>query len=164
MHPLTSSCFLLLVLGRLSLLSLPDLLGTGLPSLWSPPFPLHILALIPLLFCQGAALTHLDSLPLYDLVLWTNGSVPSLFGKDGSGVLANCTLCGTEATLSFSAGPVRSSFFATACAILQALCWSHRLVHGNGIPMEIPWEMSHGVGWDGTARIAFPMGNAWDSS
>ena len=21
-----------------------------------------------------------------------------------------------------------------------------------------PWEMSHGMGWDGTARIAFPMG------
>jgi len=23
-----------------------------------------------------------------------------------------------------------------------------RLVHGNGIPMGIPWETSHGMGWD----------------
>ena len=77
---------------------------------------------------QGAALAHLDSLPPHDLVLWTDGSVP--FGKGGSGVLANCSLCGTEATLSFSAGPVCSSFSAEACAILHALCWSrqHQLV------------------------------------
>ena len=32
-------------------------------------------------------------------------------------------LCGTEATLSFSAGPVCSSFSAEACAILHVLCW-----------------------------------------
>ena len=72
---------------------------------------------------QGAALAHLDSLPPHNLVLWTDGSVPFPFGKGGSGVLANCPLCGTEATLSFSAGPVRSSFSAEACAILHALCW-----------------------------------------
>ena len=59
---------------------------------------------------QGAALAHLDSLPPHDLVFWTDGSVPFPFGKSGSGVLANCSLCGTEATLSFSAGPVCSSF------------------------------------------------------
>ena len=73
---------------------------------------------------QSAALAHLDSLPPHDLVLWTDGSVPFPFSKDGSVVLANCFLCGTEATLSFSAGPVSSSFSAEACAILQALCWS----------------------------------------
>ena len=38
---------------------------------------------------QGAALTNLDSLTSYDLVLWTNGSVPFPFGKRGSGVPAN---------------------------------------------------------------------------
>ena len=32
-------------------------------------------------------------------MLWTDGSF--LFGKGGSGVLANCSLCGTEATLLF---------------------------------------------------------------
>ena len=73
---------------------------------------------------QGAALAHLDSLPPHDLVLWTDGSFP--FGKGGSGFLANCPLCGTEATLSFSAGPVCSSFSAEACAILHALCWSRQ--------------------------------------
>ena len=81
---------------------------------------------------QGAALAHLDSLPTHDLVLWTDGSVPFPFGKGGSGVLANCSLCGTEATLSFSAGPVCSSFSAEACAILHALCWSrqhHKVCH-----------------------------------
>ena len=53
-----------------------------------------------------------------------DGSVPFLFGKDGSGILANCFLCGIEATFFFLAGPVCSSFSAKACAILHALCWS----------------------------------------
>ena len=38
------------------------------------------------------------------------GSVPYSFGKDGSGVLAICSLYGIETTLSYSAGPVCSSF------------------------------------------------------
>ena len=80
----------------------------------------------PPLSRQGAALAHLDSLPPHDLVLWTDGSVPFPFGKGGSGVLANCSLCGTEATLSVSAGPVCSSFSAEACAIVYALCWSRQ--------------------------------------
>ena len=73
---------------------------------------------------QGAALAHFDSIPPYDLVLWTDSSVPFLLGKNGFGILANCSLCDTEATLSFSAGLVRSSFSTKACAIKQALCWS----------------------------------------
>ena len=80
----------------------------------------------PPLSRQGAALAHLDSLSTHDLVLWTDGSVPFPFGKGGSGVLANCSLCGIEATLSFSAGPVCSSFSTEACAILYALCWSRQ--------------------------------------
>ena len=59
-------------------------------------------------------------------MLWTDGSVPFPSGKDGSGVLANCSLYGTEAILFCSAGPVCSSFSAEACAILQALCWSRQ--------------------------------------
>ena len=85
---------------------------------------------------QGAALAHLDSLPPHDLVLWTDGSVSFPFGKGGSGVLANCSLCGTEATLSFSAGPVCSSFSAKACTILHALCWSrqhHKVCHFSSL-------------------------------
>ena len=80
----------------------------------------------PPLSRQGAALAHLDSLPPHDLVLWTDGSFPFPFGEGGSGVLVNCSLCGTEATLSFSAGPLFSSFSAEACAILHALCWSRQ--------------------------------------
>ena len=72
------------------------------------------------LFCQGMAFAHLDSLPPHDLVIWTDGSVPFSFGKGGSGVLANCSLCGTEITAFFR----QASFSAEACAILQALCWS----------------------------------------
>ena len=135
LRPLTHSCFLLLLLGKLFLLALPLLLEICLPSLWSPPFPFHALALISL-SRQGAALAHLDSLSPHDLVLRTDGSVPFPFGKGesgvfpfgkvGSGVLANCSLCGIEATLSFSAGPVCSSFFAEACAIVHALCWSRQ--------------------------------------
>ena len=121
MRPLTRSSFLLLVLGRLFLLALPVLLGICLSSRWSPPFPLHALALIPLSLAKVRR-----SLPHHDLVLWTDDSVSYPFGKGGSGVLANCSLCGTEATLSFSAGPVCSSFFAEACAILHALCWSRQ--------------------------------------
>ena len=75
---------------------------------------------------QGAALAHLNSFPTHDLVLWTAGSVPFPFGKGGSGVLANCSLCGTEAIFLFSAGPVCSSVSAEACAILHVLCWSRR--------------------------------------
>ena len=123
MRPLTRSCLLLLVLGRLFLLVLRFLLGICLRSLWSPLFPLHALALIHL-SRQGAALAHLDSLLPHDLVLWTDGSVS--FGKGDSSVLANCCLCGTEGTLSFSAGPVCSSFSAEAHAILYALCWSRQ--------------------------------------
>ena len=84
------------------------------------------------LSCQGTALAHLAFLPPHDLVLWTDGSVPFPFGKGGFCILANCSLCGTEATLSFSAGPVCSSFSAEGCAILHALCWSrqhHQVCH-----------------------------------
>ena len=80
----------------------------------------------PLLSRQGTALTHLDSLPPHDLVLWTDDSVPFPFGKGGSDILANCSFCGTEATLSFLAGPVCSSFSAEASVILHALCWSRQ--------------------------------------
>ena len=65
-------------------------------------------------------------LPPHDLVLWTDGSVPSPLGKGSSGVLANCSFCGTETTLSFPADPVCSNFSTDACAILQALCWSRQ--------------------------------------
>ena len=108
------------------MLGLLLLLGIFLRSPWSLPFPLHALALIILPLAKERLLPTLDSLLPHDLVLWTDGSVPFPFGKGGSGVLANCSLCDTEATLSFSAGPVCSSFSTEACAILHALCWSRQ--------------------------------------
>ena len=67
MRPLTRSCFLLLVLGRLFLLAL---LGICLPSPWSPPFPLHALALIPLTL---AKVQLLPTLTLSPLMIWYSG-------------------------------------------------------------------------------------------
>ena len=48
MRPLTRSCFLLLFLGRLFLLTFLLLLENCLLSLWSPPFSLHAPVPIPL--------------------------------------------------------------------------------------------------------------------
>ena len=79
-----------------------------------------------LLSRQSVGLAHLDSLPPHNVVISTDGSAPFPFDKGGLGVLANCFLCGTEATLSFSAGPLCSCLSAEACAILQALCWSRQ--------------------------------------
>ena len=60
------------------------------------------------------------------LAIWADGSVPFPFAKGDSDIIANYSLCGTEATLSYSASPVCSSFSAEACAILQALRWSRQ--------------------------------------
>ena len=61
LHPLTRSCFLLLVLERLFLLALPFLLGICLPSRSSPLFPLHALALIPLVLAATNFLIFLQT-------------------------------------------------------------------------------------------------------
>ena len=94
------------------------------------PFPLDAPALI-LPFLAKVRLSLTLTFSLLDLMVWTDGFVPFLFGK-GFGVLANCSLCGTEATLSFSAGPEYFSSFAEACAILQAYCWSTTFGLGPG--------------------------------
>ena len=105
---------------REALACLPPLFGICLPSLWSPPFLLHSFTLI-------SSLVEVQlSLPPHDLILRSDSSVPFPFDKGSSDILANCFLCGTEATLFFSAGPVCSSFSAKACAILHALCWSRQ--------------------------------------
>ena len=83
--------------------------------------PLRFLYLAKVRLSLTLILSHLTI-----LVIWTDGSVPFAFGKDGFGVLANYSLCGTEITLSFSAGPLRSSFSAEACVSLHALCWSRQ--------------------------------------
>ena len=60
---------------------LTHLFETCLPSQYSPLFLLHAVVLIHPHFGQGAALVHLDSLPLHNLVLWKDGSVRFPFGK-----------------------------------------------------------------------------------
>ena len=89
----------------------------GVP-LCSLPFPLHALALILL------SLTKVPVSPTLRFGTLDCGSFP--FGKGGYGILADCSHCGIEATVSFSADPVCSSFSAGACAILEALCWSRQ--------------------------------------
>ena len=126
MRPFTRSCFLLPFLGRLFLLAIPFLLGACLLSLWCPLFFPHALSLI---FLFLAKVQRLLTWTLSLLMIWYSGQTALFFfpfGKDGSGVLANFSHCGTEATLSFSAGSVCSSFSAEACAILHALCWSRQ--------------------------------------
>ena len=70
MRPLSRSCFLLLVLGRLFLLALPFLLGICLRSPWSSPFPLHALFLIPL---SPAKVRLSPTLTLSHLMIWCSG-------------------------------------------------------------------------------------------
>ena len=90
-----------------------------------PSFPLYAPALATS-FLPRCGTRHLDSLPSHDLVIWTDGSVFFLSGKSGSGVLANCSFCGPEATFFHLVGSVCSSLSAEARAILQALCWSRQ--------------------------------------
>ena len=52
------------------MLALPFFLGICLPSLWSPPFPLHALALIPLSF---AKMRLSPTLTLSPLMIWCSG-------------------------------------------------------------------------------------------
>ena len=76
------------------MLALLFLLGTPPPllSLWSSPSSFYTLALISLVLAKvWLSLTSALS-PPYNLVLWTNGSVPFPFGKGGSDVLAGCSL------------------------------------------------------------------------
>ena len=70
MRPLTRSCFHLFVLGRLLLLALRFLLGICLRSRWSPPFPLHVPALILL---SLAKVRLSPTLTLSPLMIWCSG-------------------------------------------------------------------------------------------
>ena len=70
MRPLTRSCFLLLLLGRLFLLALPFLFGICISSLRSPPFPLYALTLISL---SLAKVRLSPTLTLSPLTIWYSG-------------------------------------------------------------------------------------------
>ena len=62
-------------------------------------------------------------------MIWYSGQTALFLFLSARRLRRSCqllSLCGTEATVSFSAGPVCSSFSAEACAILHALCWSRQ--------------------------------------
>ena len=61
--------------------------------------------------------------PPSDIQVWTDGSVPSLFSPGGAGVYATCSKCNTSHSLSFSSGPIASSFTAETFALKQGLAW-----------------------------------------
>ena len=73
-----------------------------------------------------SASSRLSSLPPCNIQGWTDGSVPSLFG---AGVYVTCFKCNTSNSLSFSTGPLASSFTAETFALKQGLDWctSHLL-------------------------------------
>ena len=99
-----------------------------------PPFPpwstIHFTVSPFIPDCTGSstarlqiALNRLSSLPPSDIQVWTDGSVPSLFGPGGAGVYATCSKCNTSHSLSFSSGPIASSFTAETFALKQGLAW-----------------------------------------
>ena len=55
--------------------------------------------------------------------VWTDDSVPFLFGSGGAGVYVTCSKCNTSNSLSFSTGPIASSFTAETFARKQGLDW-----------------------------------------
>ena len=77
-----------------------------------------------------SASNRLSSLPPSDIKVWTVGSVPSLFGPGGAGVYVTCSKCNTSYFLSFSTGPIASSFTAVTFALKKGLDWctSHFMV------------------------------------
>ena len=111
----------------------PFLLGICLPSRSSPPFPFHALALIPLTF---AKVRLSPTSTLSPLMTWYSGHTALFLFLLAGAAPAFLPTALSVATLSFSAGPVCSSFSAEACAILHALCWSrqhHTVCHFSSL-------------------------------
>ena len=129
MRPLTRSCFLLLVLGRLLLLALPVLFEVCLPSRSSPPFPLRALALIPLTL---AKVRLSPTLTLSPLVVWCSGQTALflfLLAGAAPAFLPTALSVALRPLSPFRRAQFVPIFSAEACAILHALCWS-RQHHG----------------------------------
>ena len=119
------------------MLTLSLLLGTCFPILLSPLFPLHAPALISITLVKvRLSLT----LTLSHLTIWYLDRRLCSFSFWQRRLWRTCQLLsGTEAILSFSAGPACSSFSAETCAILQALCWS-RKHHKSATSLHLPSE------------------------
>jgi len=65
------------------------------------------------------------SFPTSDVVVWTNGFVPSPLGAGGAGIHAVCARYSSFSSLSNSAGPISSSFSAESFALVHGLEWCH---------------------------------------
>ena len=116
MGPLTRSCFLVLLLGSLSLLAPPLLLRTCLLSLWIPFFRFHALALISL---SLAKVRLLLTLTLLDLTVWCSGQT-ALFRF----LLAKTALMNLPTALFVSLGPhfsLRQALYAQVFPLKSAL-------------------------------------------
>jgi len=76
-------------------------------------------------FIEGrpdAAVDFLRSLSTSDVVVWTDGTVPSPLGAGGAGVQVVCGRCSSSSSLSYSTGPaVSSSFSAESLALVYGL-------------------------------------------
>jgi len=57
--------------------------------------------------------------------VWADGYVPSPLGTGGAGIHAVCGRCSSSSSLSYSAGPVTSSFSAESFALVHGLEWCH---------------------------------------
>ena len=124
MLPLTCLCFLLPPLWRFSLLGFPFLRLSHLFSARRLLFLFYALTLTLLFLEKVWHLPTLTPFSPHNLLILTDGSVLFCFEKGCLGVRANCSICGFEATASYSA--VSLSFSAEAYAILQTLCWSRQ--------------------------------------
>ena len=94
-----------------------------------PPFPpwtaTHVIVSPFIPHCTGNSTVRLQSisLPHSNIQVWTDGFFSSLFGPGGAGVYVTCSKCNTSNSLSFSTGPIASSFTAEIFALKQGLDW-----------------------------------------
>ena len=126
MRPLTRSCFLLLVLGWLFLLALPFLLGICLRSPWSPPFPLHAPALIPLTL---AKVRLSPTLTLSPLMIWCFGQTALflfLFARAALAFLPTALSVALRPLFPFRQAPYAQVFPLKPAPFCTLFCWSRQ--------------------------------------
>jgi len=68
-------------------------------------------------FRSDAAADFLRRLPAFDVVVWTDGSVPFLLDAGGANVYAACRKCLSSSLLPYSAGPIFSGFSTKSLAL-----------------------------------------------
>jgi len=74
---------------------------------------------------SDVAADFLRSIPTTDVVVWTDGSVPSPLVAEGADVQATCKRCLSSSSLFYEAGLIFSSFSAEFLALVHGLEWCH---------------------------------------